>query len=231
MLRSPAARTGPDGAAQVHSRGQVRTGATVDEMIDIPALRSRCSERRDAEQHYARFTREGVLYGSHFTSVEEVQHNDREALATLVGRGAHGPLPAGVLDGAIQSVGALEPDDEEQRPSVPFAMDEIRVLGPIPERSLAYVRQHKSGECDVYIVDVDGQPPLHVHGLDVGRQDSPDHFLMPFFGHLRSLTMAHEIKAPGVVAGTPTRPLTQKRSPGRVGAAGRGGYRIHAPVQ
>ena len=164
--------TGPDGDTQVHSRGEARTGATPDEVTDIPALRSRCPQRIYGEHHYARFTRTGVLYGPHFTSVEEIRHNHREALATLVRHGAPGQLPAGVLDGAIQSVAALEPDDEE-RPSVPFAMDEIRLLKPVPERSLAYVRQVKPGGCDVSILDLGGRPCVTIRGLSYRELKEP----------------------------------------------------------
>ncbi|MGN9913462.1 SDR family NAD(P)-dependent oxidoreductase [Phytohabitans sp. LJ34] len=165
--------TGPDGTAQVHSRGEVRTGTDRNETIDLPALGNRCPQWTDADRHYARFTRIGVLYGPHFTTVEEIRHSEAEALATLVRRGTGGPLPAGVLDGAIQSVAALQPDADGQRPYVPFAMDEIHLARPIPERSLAYVRQVKPGECDVSIMDTDGRVCVAIRGLSYRELKEP----------------------------------------------------------
>ncbi|WP_193518326.1 SDR family NAD(P)-dependent oxidoreductase [Nocardiopsis kunsanensis] len=153
------------GEPTVHSRGTVSAGTGHGERVDLSRIEETCDREVTGREHYDRFTRIGVLYGPRFRTVKGIALNRSQALASLVHEGPEEGLPAGVLDGAIQSVAALQPETPGQRPHVPFAMNGIRVLRPVPEKSFAHVHQASPGECALKIVDVDGNPCVVIDGL------------------------------------------------------------------
>ena len=165
--------TSAAGSVEVHSRGRARIGAAGGDPIDLDDVRGRCPGYVGRDDLYDRFTRSDMLYGEHFATVQEIRHSDVEALATLTHRGSGPILPAGVLDGALQSVAALHPESAGQRPPVPFAMDEIRLIRPVPQDSFVYVRQTKPGECHLAIVDSRGRPCILIDGLSSRELKEP----------------------------------------------------------
>ena len=162
-----------EGKTHQHSRGEARRGAAHPAAVALHEVRDRCGELVRAESHYARFERIGVHYGAEFTTVTEIRTNPDEALARLEQSREHEVIPAGVLDGAIQSVAALHPETKGQRPHVPFAMDEIRLLRPIPRRSQAHIRQPKAGECTITITDDSGRACVVIEGMAYRELKNP----------------------------------------------------------
>ncbi|MGH8878055.1 MAG: SDR family NAD(P)-dependent oxidoreductase, partial [Stackebrandtia sp.] len=165
--------TDADGGVIVHSRGSAHAAARATTSVDLQAIRERCPRHVAGADHYARFTRIGVLYGPYFQTVKEIRVGDTEVLARLEHDIAADELPAGVLDGAIQSVAALQPKTDAQRPHVPFAMDEVHFLRPVPPTSFAHVRASMPGECTVTIVDDSGEPCIVINGLSYRELKQP----------------------------------------------------------
>ncbi|WP_432103582.1 SDR family NAD(P)-dependent oxidoreductase [Streptomyces sp. bgisy091] len=164
----------PDGSTVAFSSGTACTGAGRDERVDLAAVRARCADRLTEEQHYGLFTRMDIRYGPSFRTVREIGRTTTEALAALFHDGAGPDIPAGILDGAVQTVAALQPDTgARRRPQVPFAMDEIHVLRPVPRECFAHVRQTKAGECTVSIVDAEGRSCIVIEGFSYRELKEP----------------------------------------------------------
>jgi acyl transferase domain-containing protein/aryl carrier-like protein len=162
-----------DGTVVQHSRGEARAGGEHPPAVDLAAVRQRCARSVAAAEHYRRFDRIGVHYGPEFATVTGIQLSEIEALAGLEHSAEQPTIAAGVLDGAIQSVAALHPETDGQRPHVPFAMDQIRLLRPVPRHSHAHIRQEKPGECTITITDDAGRACLVVDGMAYRELKNP----------------------------------------------------------
>ncbi|WP_228182536.1 SDR family NAD(P)-dependent oxidoreductase [Streptomyces anulatus] len=166
---------GPDmsGSVQTFSRGEIRTGAGAEDRVDLDAVRARCATSTPTADHYARFNRMGVRYGPHFRTVIDIRSGSGEGLVGLARQDSGTELPAGVMDGAVQAVAAIQPEGEERRPLVPFSMAAVRLFRPVPAESWAYVRQTGAQECDVTILDAAGRPCVAVEGLSYRELRAP----------------------------------------------------------
>jgi len=143
-----------EGETVVHCEGR----ATFDERQvsespprpSLPEWRQRCGERHDGDRYYRLFQRLGFDYGPTFRVIEEVAIGDGCALARL----ALDPSLAGdfeqyvlhpcLIDGALQTVVALLAADEGGVPHLPFAIDEIEILGSLTPR--CHVLVERSGD-------------------------------------------------------------------------------------
>ncbi|MBW1597681.1 SDR family NAD(P)-dependent oxidoreductase [Streptomyces sp. JJ38] len=166
---------GPDGtgAVQTFSRGELSAGAGADDRTDLDDVRARCTGGMPVADHYARFDRMGVRYGPHFRTVVGIRSGAGEGLVALAREDGGTELPAGVMDGAVQAVAAIQPEGTEQRPLVPFSMAAVRLLRPVPAESWAHVRQTRAQECDVTVLDGDGRPCVVVEGLSYRELKEP----------------------------------------------------------
>ncbi|WP_053913131.1 SDR family NAD(P)-dependent oxidoreductase [Streptomyces sp. SCSIO 75703] len=162
-----------DGTPRTFSRGGLRTGAGPDDRTDLDAVRARCTATASVAEHYARFDRVGVRYGPRFRTVTGIRAGDREGLVALAHEESGPGLPAGVLDGAVQAVAAIQPEGEGRRPLVPFSMAAVRLLRPVPAACWAHVRQTGEQECDVTVVDAAGRPCVSVEGLSYRELRDP----------------------------------------------------------
>ena len=116
----------------------------------LPEWRQRCGERHDGDRYYRLFQRLGFDYGPTFRVIDEVAIGDGCALATL----ALDPslakdfeqyvLHPCLIDGALQTVVALLAADEGGVPHLPFAIDEIEILGSLTPR--CHVLVERSGD-------------------------------------------------------------------------------------
>src|SRR5699024_9155735 len=154
-----------DGATQVFSKGQVRIGADDPEPVDLAAVRARCGNYASVPEHYARFDRMGVRYGPQFRTVTAISAGDGEGVVTRSVDGARSDIPAGMLDGAVQAVGAVQAEENGAGPHLPFSMAAVRILRPIPAVCWAHVVEVADKEYDVTIVDDDGQVCIDIESL------------------------------------------------------------------
>nr|QZA73306.1 type I polyketide synthase [Streptomyces sp.] len=177
----------PGADAVVHSQGTVRalTGGGEQAAVDVAALRAACGAALvDAEECYRVYRTMGLDYGPAHRGVESVAIGDGQALARL-------RLPSGttadadgyvlhpsLLDAALQStVGLLGRDGDGAEPApatlhLPFALDELDVLGPCTPRMWAWVRYGDGDRPDLGIrkLDIDllddaGLPRCRLRGL------------------------------------------------------------------
>ncbi|QMU78258.1 SDR family NAD(P)-dependent oxidoreductase [Streptacidiphilus sp. PB12-B1b] len=165
----------PDADAVVHSQGTLRAlvGADASVAVDLAALRAACGVARlGAEQCYRVYRAMGLDYGPAHRGIESVAIGDGQALARL-------RLPSGtpddadgyvlhpsLLDAALQSAVGLfgrVGDVTDAAPDVlhlPFALDELDVLGPCTPQMWAWVRYSD-----------DDQPDLGIRKLDIDVLD------------------------------------------------------------
>jgi len=125
-------------------------GAEPSSRESLPQWRQRCGESHGGERYYERFRRLGFDYGPTFRTIDEVAIGNGCALAKL----ALNPssikdfeqyvLHPCLIDGALQTVVALLAADESGVPHLPFAIDEIEILGSLTPRCL--VLAERSGD-------------------------------------------------------------------------------------
>jgi acyl transferase domain-containing protein/acyl carrier protein len=102
--------------------------------------RQRCGESHDGDRYYKLFQRLGFDYGPTFRVIDEVAIGNGCALARLVLDPSLAKdfeqyvLHPCLIDGALQTVVALLAADEGGVPHLPFAIDEIEILGSLTPR-------------------------------------------------------------------------------------------------
>lgn len=170
------------GARNVHSYGRVviGSGAEFDSpaRLNIADIRSRCSAAMQGADCYRRFQEQGVDYGLGFQGLEELRYNTTEVLARLRlpdrigGQGEGMGLHPSLMDAALQATIGLSLNRlnrADSGPYLPFAVQQVSIYGPLPERAYAYVRYSPGAEFeelsrqtglvkyDVAIADEQGQ--------------------------------------------------------------------------
>ncbi|WP_332309352.1 SDR family NAD(P)-dependent oxidoreductase [Pseudomarimonas arenosa] len=139
----------------VHCEGKAcfdaRGGSASSSRVSLPEWRQRCGESHDGERYYQRFRRLGFDYGPTFQVIDEVAIGNGCALARLVLEPSLAKefeqyvLHPCLIDGALQTVVALLAADEGGVPHLPFAIDEIEILGTLTPRCLVLAeRSHAS---------------------------------------------------------------------------------------
>ncbi|MFO7481154.1 amino acid adenylation domain-containing protein [Oceanibaculum nanhaiense] len=136
------------GADEVlHVRGMVGPLAeSVAPVLDLPGLRARCPEELTPDWLYDSYAALGLDYGPSFQPVRELRRGrsmgEAEALAHLVlPESAQEPgevfgLHPSLLDGAFQACIALVGGDgEEDKAALPFVLDRLELLRPLPDRA------------------------------------------------------------------------------------------------
>ncbi|UXI65992.1 SDR family NAD(P)-dependent oxidoreductase [Tahibacter amnicola] len=140
-----------DHESVVHCEGRAffddRSGSESSSRESLPQWRQRCGESHDGERYYALFQRIGFDYGPTFRVIDEVAIGNGCALARLVLEPSLAKdfeqyvLHPCLIDGALQTVVALLAADEGGVPHLPFAIDEIEILGSLTPRCLVLVER------------------------------------------------------------------------------------------
>ena len=175
----------PGADAVVHSQGTVRALADDGEQapVDVAALRAACGAALlDAEECYRVYRTMGLDYGPAHRGVESVAIGDGQALARLrlpsrATADADGyVLHPSLLDAALQStVGLFGRNGDDTGPAglhLPFALDELDVLGPCTPRMWAWARYGDGDrpdlgirKLDIDLLDEAGLPRCRLRGL------------------------------------------------------------------
>lgn len=162
--------TGADGA--VHSRGQVVHGPGTPSVLDVERIRAACDRAElDAEQLYPLYERIGFDYGPAHRGVERLHVGRDEVLVRLAQPGSvrdtldefvlHPSLLDSMLQGSLGMGAASAPesalDVAGMKPSLPFALDELEVLGPCTPDMWAWIRYSPGTAKDgkVFKLDID----------------------------------------------------------------------------
>ena len=144
----------------IHSEGKLffQNGSThstvAEQKISVTALKEKCSGPQDGAYFYDLFKKAGFNYGPAFQTVREFYMNDAYALSKLkIADQLKADfdqyiLHPSLLDGALQTVAALISGVESQTPYLPFAIDEVEIIRPLPQTCYAYVEYSDPGKQD-----------------------------------------------------------------------------------
>ena len=129
-----------EGRACFDSRYDSEPAAELPSRPSLAEWRQRCGESHDGGRYYSLFQRLGFDYGPAFRVIDEVAIGDGCALAkltldpSLTKDFEQYVLHPCLIDGALQTVVALLAADEGGVPHLPFAIDEIEILGSLTPR-------------------------------------------------------------------------------------------------
>jgi acyl transferase domain-containing protein/acyl carrier protein len=168
---------------ETHAQARLLTDTSSGrpEPLDLAALRSACSGSADPAALYRYFEENGVGYGPAFRVLQELRHGPDGVLARVCGAPEGGTVSPYVLDGALQSViGCVLHEDLGGETFIPFAMDDLRLYGPVPAEAWVRVRPHhlagggrRVRKFDVTLADGDGTVLLTIKGLALRPVPSP----------------------------------------------------------
>ncbi|MER6910050.1 SDR family NAD(P)-dependent oxidoreductase [Streptomyces sp. NPDC000594] len=166
----------------IHSEGVVRVppataGDTPRTTLDLAALRAGCGDTElDADQVYGVFAAHGIDYGPGHRGIQRLWAGGGQAVARLVlpdgvgttldGYGLHPAL----LDSALQAAVGITADTGGT-PRLPFAVDEVEIIGECARSMWAWVRPSggpaDSGvhRLDIDLCDEDGTVAVRLKGL------------------------------------------------------------------
>ncbi len=165
------------GMRQVHAQGKLLWDRKEDnsfESLHIAAIRSRCTRTLNCEDCYRFFQKAGLAYGPAFQALRELYYNENEALGYLElpeflrkDFQAFGLHPS-LTDGAFQTVSRLISDSDSPGTYIPFALGELALIKPLPEKCYAHaVRTGDSSDSQVKkfniaIADQNGDLLAHI---------------------------------------------------------------------
>jgi acyl transferase domain-containing protein len=141
---------GDDNEQVVHSEGRLLfadeddNGANVEESVRIEQLKERCGPTRPGEDLYRGIAAHGLEYGPALRVVRELHVGDSCVLARievpdqLKAEFGEFMLHPAVIDGALQTAGALFGTAGRQRLYLPFALDEIDLVRPLTYSCYAF---------------------------------------------------------------------------------------------
>jgi polyketide synthase PksN len=142
-----------EGETIVHSEGRLVFGSgerhlsDAEERMPPEALKAQCERREERAALYRQFGEYGLHYGPSFQTVHELYVNGSFALAKLkiaepLKRDfAQFILHPSIIDGALQAAAGLAENLAPRTPYLPFAVDEIEILRPVPQTCYAYVER------------------------------------------------------------------------------------------
>ncbi|MCB0207830.1 MAG: SDR family NAD(P)-dependent oxidoreductase [Anaerolineae bacterium] len=157
--------TTPNSQPAIHAQGDLIYGSNPAnrQVIDLEAIRQRCTETMSKAGCYRLFEQHGLTYGPSFQTIEELVSHEQEVLAYLAlpSRAETGNPNAFVLhpslmDGALQAaIGLSRMDNTDGTLKLPFAVREIRLVKPLPDHVYAYVKYSQGVDPQAVVVKYD----------------------------------------------------------------------------
>ncbi len=136
------------GMKQIHAQGKLlwdREEEKTVETLHLADIRNRCTRTLSQEECYQFFQNAGLAYGPAFQALKELSYNENEALGYLElpeflrnDFQAFGLHPS-LTDGALQTVSRLISDSDSPGTYLPFALGELALIKPLPEKCYAHV--------------------------------------------------------------------------------------------
>ena len=144
------------GETVVHSEGKLTfsdagTKPADGASIAVQALREGCVRRLTGGHYYEKFSRIGLEYGPAFQVIQEAYVHPNYCLTRLalpeqlMADHRQYILHPCIIDGALQSIAGLE-QGADSPAHLPFAVDDIEILKPIPPSCYAYVQTAAPGD-------------------------------------------------------------------------------------
>ncbi len=162
-----------------YAHGRIAAAESPVTAPGLAAARAACAIPSDPGELYARYARTGTQYGPAFRPVTELFTGDGQALGLVsAAAGARDPedgvVPAVVLDGCFQVVGALAGEER----FLPSSIGAIDIADHIPPRVYAHVRDYaregRLQHADIDIYATDGTLVATVRKLTATRVDESE---------------------------------------------------------
>ena len=179
---SVSARAGREEPWQVHASarlGLVRAPRQV--VADIAAARAAVPRHLSAAAVYEGLADRGLTYGPSFRPLRDVWYGDDTVVASLAlpaNVAPEGPIHPVLLDGAFQALAVLAPQNDGRGPLIPFAVDEVRLHGNVPDECTVVgrviERTPNSFTASLTICDSDGTTRAEVDRLRCQRLPTAD---------------------------------------------------------
>ncbi|MFG3393915.1 SDR family NAD(P)-dependent oxidoreductase [Streptomyces parvus] len=151
-----------DGRRTVFSQGRASFAADRPARprgtIDIPAVKARCTGRRENAEIFASLRELGFDYGETFQAIETLYCGETEALARIVladGLGDEYPrftLHPSLFDAVLNVPRGIGEQDGVLR--IPFSLEELAVFAPIPRESYCHATVNRVGRDGTLVVDL-----------------------------------------------------------------------------
>ncbi|MBF0225801.1 MAG: SDR family NAD(P)-dependent oxidoreductase [Desulfobacterales bacterium] len=167
----------------IHCSGKLKFGdkPLSNENINISAIKQRCTNKLAKKECYDIFSAINLEYGSSFQTISEIYFNETEALSyldlaeELNNEFSEFILHTSLLDGAFQTILGFSKEmiDSSGSPYLPFAMEKLEIIAPIPQKCFAYVKasdKDKKGNVrkfDIFILDDDGNILVKIEEFSV----------------------------------------------------------------
>lgn len=146
--------------------------------LEISSIYKRCTNSIPKEKIYEQFRKVGFYYGDSFQSIKNLYYNKDEVVAELILPDVidnminQFVLHPSLLDAAIGS--ALFIDNEISSLRIPFSLDRLTVIHPIPRSCFVYAKYSESDDnvmkkCDIWICDINGEVVVTLQGY-AGRE-------------------------------------------------------------
>jgi len=170
-----------DDRFRLHAQGRLTAASVADAEVrgDFAAIRARCTDERDAAQHYARMAESGADFGPAFLGVARMWSGEGEALSEVhatVGAAMNGtqrPHPA-LLDACLQTAaGALVHGGATYMPITLARLDLLADRWPdiVFSHARVTLRSDDAPQLDVTVYATDGTPLARAGGLTFKRID------------------------------------------------------------
>lgn len=162
--------SGPGVTGRIHDDAAA-TGARP--AIDLAAVRRRCTRTLGGDECYQRFRDLGLTHGPGFQVVRRLWTDGQQVLAELalpadLADGLPGfVLHPSLLDGALQAMIALAPDDAAGELRVPYALERLTVHAPLRPSCHAHLVPRGDGTLDIAVTDESGAVLVSLDGLTV----------------------------------------------------------------
>ncbi|PCK07256.1 MAG: hypothetical protein COA42_15300 [Alteromonadaceae bacterium] len=167
----------------MHSKGElscVEPSTLVADAIDIATFKSRCKHHITKADLYPLFSSSGLDYGESFQALQHCTYSDDAVFSELVippvvqAQFSDYVLHPSMMDGVFQSIVALTVLGQNitDRQYVPFSLDKVEILGPIPAHCYACATVQGGGRTasdefkyDASICDENGKVFVKITGL------------------------------------------------------------------
>jgi polyketide synthase PksN len=177
-IRGPAAAEGEEPI--LYCRGSASLGRPQEApKLDCAAIQAECSSHViDSDRCYEIFSGWGLAYGPAFRAVQKIHVGERGAFSELLLPEAaaatldHFVLHPSLLDAAQQSALGLLLKEVSPSPSLPFALEELRIFGVCTASMRSYVRRRAGNgtpagmlKLDLDLCDEEGNVRAAFRGL------------------------------------------------------------------
>ncbi|HEY0794068.1 MAG TPA: beta-ketoacyl synthase N-terminal-like domain-containing protein, partial [Chthoniobacterales bacterium] len=182
-------------------RGKAETvAAFAEDVLDLAAIKARCSQSASPDQIYREYELRGLKYGPGFRVVQEINYQPGEVCTLLqlpdVWPDENYRLHPALTDGAFQSLGVIVPEGGEV--GLPYGIEAVECTGPLPRRCWAYGRLTAERTYDVTLLEESGRVLARLTGLRTRPAQRVDR--APFYYRPVWKPVALQAPRPGSVA-------------------------------